>query len=215
MLGWSSETKLPLFSFLLCTITSTEPRVDNELKFHWALARFRGPVPIGDTPSIPMELVVYGESDGEREQSAHFHDREIIFRVKPLHFCTTCLLLCTWSIFPRSHYFLYLLVKPCVSQAFSLFTVHSPGLSQDLLRGVLCLSPLCMRWLNSILQTLPVGSLRHFKWQHTTPSSGSASSKGQRGKWVCWAEMAAISVLGGISAVLNERRHPQLWFANY
>lgn len=93
-----------------------------------------------------MELVVYGESDGEREQSAHFHDREIIFRVKPLHFCTTCFFIIMHMVdFSTESLFPILACEALREPGLQSYTVHSPGLSQDLLRGVLCLSPLCMR----------------------------------------------------------------------
>lgn len=53
----------------------------------------------------------------------------------------------------------------------------------------LCLSSLCMRWLNNVLQTFLVGSLRRFKWQPTTPSSIQVCSfKEAMGKWVCRVE---------------------------
>lgn len=123
--SWARVLKTSCPSYFICCVNaSTELHIDNKLKCHWALARSWGPAPTWVTPSVPMELVFYGESDGEREQSARFRDREILFHMKTLHFCTTCLLLCTWFIFPCSHYFLYLLGKPHVRQSHMLFTLQ-------------------------------------------------------------------------------------------
>lgn len=67
----------------------------------------------------------------------------------------------------------------------------------------LCLSPLCMRWLNNVLQTFLVGSLRRFKREPITPSFRSAASKSGDGSslglgWhICYAnwERALLPVV--------------------